>query len=202
LNNFNSIICRRIPLDPSGCFSFRLMLVVVLAGLLCSCATRDRREARYPYQRPLSSPGEKFGGLPPAVQKSVRAQAGAAEMYDIQKLSPNGQVVYEVIFNDPLYPPLFVQSDGSVLNPDMSLAVGATEDRFGAVSGGAGSGVKFGDLPINVAKKIQEKAPTAEVAYINKIARGETTLFEISFKRDVPKMIIAEDGTIVNGVGP
>jgi len=40
-------------------------------------------------------------------------------------------MVYKVYFrNHELFPPLYVAADGSLLNPDLSVAAGATADTF------------------------------------------------------------------------
>jgi len=82
----------------------------------------------------------------------------------------------------------------------MRVAVGASPDAFGAVSGGAVSGVKFGDLPVNVANTIQQKAPTSEVAFIRRISQGEKIFYDVTFKDGAQQseMFIAEDGTLLS----
>jgi hypothetical protein len=175
------------------------MCLVLCAGGLIGCANRETVE--YPYHQPLDSPGEKFGGLPPAVQKSIRAQVGSADMYDIRKLNDSGHVVYQIVFRDwQRYPPLYVRSDGSIMRPDGTIAVGAGEDDIGAMSGGAMGGLRFSDLPIAVANTVHDKAPTAEVAYIHKVNINGYQRYEISFKNEAryPRMIIEEDGTLVS----
>jgi hypothetical protein len=184
-----------------------LLLICLVSGLLLGCVSEKRtKTARgsYPYLYPLSSPGTKFGGLPPAVQHTIRAQTGAADMYDILKLTEADETVYAVVFSDEkLFPPLYVKSDGSVLYPDLVVAVGAPGTEFGAMSGGAISGVKLSDLPINVVNTIQQKAPTAEVAFINRVKMDDKVFYEVSFKdgKANPKMLVAEDGTFVRRMG-
>jgi hypothetical protein len=172
-------------------------LTIVVAGLLAGCSTDDPQVT---YNKMLTSPGEKYAGLPPAVQHTVRAQVGMAEIADIQKNTASGMVVYEVRFRETnLYPPLYIDTDGSVLTSNLDVAVGAGGDPIGAVSGGAASGVKFEELPASVIKTIQEKSPTAEILFINKTTVGDTTLYEVTFKNSYtnPKMLIGEDGTVV-----
>src|SRR5262245_1043530 len=136
----------------------RAAWLAALTVLLAGCCCPEETAMVYPYTFPLSSPGERFGGLPPAVQTSIRAQAGGSDIYDIRKLNPDGRVVYEILFVESWrLPPLYVESDGSVLYPDFTVAVGANREPIGAVSGGAVGGVKVSDLPINVANTIQKK---------------------------------------------
>ena len=150
------------------------VMLLVFCGV-AGCVQRDATSA-YPYVHPLTSPGAKFAGMPPAAQSAVRAEVGATEMYDIRKLNIPDRDIYKIVFRDPeLFPPLYVAADGSVLYPDFGVAVPANENTIGAVSGGAESGVSFSDLPINVAKTIHDKAPTGEADFINKIVVGSKT---------------------------
>jgi len=178
----------------------KMLCACIPIALVLGCAHHEAKTAAHPYryQHPLTSPGTQFGGLPPAVQTTVRAQAGATDIHQISKIDVAGETVYKVTFQDSdRDPPLYVATDGSVLYPDMRVAVGASSDTFGAVSGGAVSGVKFGDLPVNVANTIQQKAPTSEVAFINRITRGEKIFYDVTFKDAAhPEMFIAEDGTL------
>jgi len=46
-------------------------------------------------------------------------------------------MVYKIYFrNGDLFPPLYVAADGSLLNPDLSLAAGAPADTFGVLNEG------------------------------------------------------------------
>src|SRR6266478_3539705 len=104
---------------------FNLFQSALISVILAGCANQ-RPVAEYPapYQRPLNSPGGKFSGLPPAVQNTIRAETGAAEIEDIHKDTSSGQPVYKVYFeNRKLFPTLYVAPDGSVLNPDMTVAM-------------------------------------------------------------------------------
>jgi hypothetical protein len=176
-----------------------LAWLVALTGLVLAGCVAPPPHAETPYTAPLNSPGAKFSGLPPAAQNSIRSEAGGSEIYDIVKnVSPN-LVVYEVIFkNWQRLPPLYVASDGSVLNPGtLDVAVGAPEEPIGAISGGPVSGVRPGDLPSKVMATVQEKAPTAEIAFINKVRVGDAVLYEVSFKDQRPEMVLSEEGVLV-----
>ena len=77
-----------------------------------------------PYNAPLTTPGAKFGALPAVVQNTVRTQVGMAELYDVRKEDHEGQIFYKISFSDSnSYPPLLAAVDGSVLNPDLTVAV-------------------------------------------------------------------------------
>ena len=135
---------------------------IVAAAALCGCV----EERVVTYHQPLTSPGGDFATLPPAVQNSVRAQAGMAEIWHIVKNTDSPMGVYEIHFRNPeLYPPLFVASDGSVLAPNGAVTVGASEDTIAASTGSEASGVKMDDLPPGVISSIRQRAPTAEIGF-------------------------------------
>ncbi len=182
-----------------------LGLVVLAAGCIRAHyedteATPPATAATYhnPYNMPFTSAGTKFAGLPPAVQNSIRAQAGAADLYDVTKLTNGTQVAYQVLFRNPgIYPPLYIAPDGSVLNPDFTVAKSAPADT--SVFGAFVAGVSISDLPAPVLKTIQKRAPTTEVDYIDKESRGDQVVFVVTFKDKVhyPRLYITSDGTIL-----
>lgn len=164
--------------------------------VLCGCAEQPIMT----YDQPLTSPGGEFSKLPPAVQNSVRAEAGMAEIERIHR-NPNGPTaVYEVHFrNEALYPPLYLASDGSVLTSNLTVAVGASEDTIAASTGSAVSGVKMDDLPSNVVLAIRHQAPTAEVDSISRVISGGQTFYTVMFKDAMnhPTLTIRDDGHLV-----
>ncbi len=169
-----------------------VLLVVSLTVLLAGCATQDKTAARnYPYHKPLTSPGAKFGDLPPLVQRTVLAEAGAEEVVDTIRDTNSGRVVYKIYFRDPgTYPTLYVAPDGSLLNPDLTVAVSARH----------GNRVKPADLPPGVKEAIPKHAPAATVAYITKESWGGRTVYVITFKDEThnPKLLLGEDGTVMD----
>lgn len=178
-----------------------LFPLAVFIALLAGCA-HEQPVAEYPapYQRPLNSPGGKFSGLPPAVQNTIRAETGAADIEDIVKDTSSGQLVYKVYFvNRKLLPTLYIAPDGSVLNPNMTVATGSAQDTIGVLSGGAVSGLKASDLPPTVMKVVQDRAPHTEIASIYKEMWGDREVYLVSFKDPThnPGLYIAADGTIL-----
>ena len=190
---------------------------MVLGAWLAGCATEDpfdertaklaakssktspKSSAKSPYNRPLFSPGAKFAGLPPAAQNSIRAQVGVADIRDIIKDTSSGQVVYKVYFRNPdAFPTLYVTPNGDIVNADRTVAVRA-EDNFGLSARGPAGSLKLSDLPPNVVRVIQELAPNSEVGLIRKETRNDTVVYVVSFKDEthVPRMAIAEDGTVL-----
>ena len=171
-----------------------VLLVMPLAVLLAGCATPDQPqtvEAKTPYNKPLTSPGAKFGALPPIVQLSVLAEVGPEQVVDAVRDTSSGRVVYKVYFRDSeLFPPIYVAPDGSVLNPDLTVAVNARP----------GIRVKTDDLPPSVKAAIPKHAPAGEVAYIIKESWGRRTVYVVTFKDEVhtPKLLLGEDGTVLD----
>jgi hypothetical protein len=166
---------------------------VLLGVLLCGCESPQaakKAETKTPYNKPLTSLGAKFGALPPAVQATVLAEAGGADIVDAVRETGSGRVVYKITFREKdIYPPLLVAPDGSVLNPDLTVAVNAIQ----------GIRVKKADVPASVIKVIDEKGPTSGPSVINKETWGDRTVYIVSFKDEAhyPKMFIAADGTVL-----
>jgi len=167
---------------------------VSLALLLAGCATRSTTQPekhQTVYDKPLTSPGAKFGALPSVVQRTVLAEAGPAEVVDAVRDTTAGRVVYRIYFRDSdVFPPMFVAPDGSVLNPDLTVAVSAVR----------GTRVMLNDLPPKVKKAIPERAPAGEVAYINKEGWGNRVVYVVTFKDEAhnPRLLLSEDGIIVD----
>ena len=166
---------------------------VSVALLLAGCASHDKpqpAEHRTAYHKPLTSPGAKFGALPPVVQRTVLAEAGAAEVVDAVRDTSSGRVIYKVYFRDrEIYPPLIVSPDGSVLNADLTIAVSAAH----------GTRIKLAEVPVPVLKVIPERAPAGDIAFVNMETWGGRVVYVVTFKDEAhnPKLIIASDGTPV-----
>src|SRR5437899_2504576 len=171
-----------------------LFRAVVLLSLVAGCAGRQAPVADSAqttgystrYNKPLTSLGAKFGALPPVVQNTVRAQAGPAEIADVMKDSRGDRLFYKIYFKQPeLYPPLYVTPDGSVLNPDLTIAVPAPQGPIGL-----GASVSINDLPPIVLKTAQERAPDAEISHASREMWGERMVYVISFKEEArhPKL--------------
>ena len=174
---------------------FGAVLAVLAAA---GCATQkeaDMAAHHTVYNKPLTSPGAKFGALPPVVQRTVLAQVGPAEVVDAVRDTSSGRVVYKVYFRaSDIFPPLYVAPDGSVLNPDLTIAVNAVQ----------GTRVKREEVPAPVNKAITERSHGVEVAYINKETWGGRTVYVVTFKDEAhnPKLLIAEDGSAVDETQP
>ena len=171
-----------------------VFLVAPMALFLAGCATQSKTQtAQYQteYNKPLTSPGAKFGSLPPVVQRTVLAEAGPAEVVDAVRDTSSGRVIYKIYFRDSdVFPTLYVSPDGSVLNPDLTIAVNAVR----------GIRALPGEVPVKVMKAIPERAPSGEVAYINKETWGGRVVYVVIFKDEAhnPKLLLAADGAVVD----
>jgi len=167
--------------------------ILLLVALLAGCAAepeKPKAEAKTPYHRPLTSLGAKFGALPPAVQSTVLAEAGGSEITDVVRDVSSGRVVYKITFRErDVFPPLFVAPDGSVLNPDLTVAVSA----------GPGTQVKAADVPPVVKKVIEEHGPVVGASSINKEKWGDRTVYVVTFRDTAhyPRLFITADGSLV-----
>lgn len=183
----------------------RAMFLLFLEVLLVSCAPRRSAIALYtrpsptPYHYPLISPGAQFASLPPAVQHSVRAETGSAEIEDIVKDTNSVPVVYRVYFvNRQAFPPMYLTADGSVLNPDLSVAMGAVRDHFGVLFAGPTSNLTLSDLPAKVVTVVQNQAPDAEVDAIYRETRGDQSIYTVTFKgRRHAELRVSSEGAIL-----
>jgi uncharacterized membrane protein YkoI len=145
----------------------------------------------------IEKSSQKFNELPPAVQKTVRAQAPNAEIADISKKTENGMDVYEVSFREPgTNPKVVVAADGKLVNTDMARPAGAIERALtptGAV------GTKFSALPEKAQKTIKDKAPDAAITKISRQDKDGRVIYEVEFKDTGknPTIRVADDGTLV-----
>lgn len=192
----------RSTIRKSGKFGV-LLAVVVVAG----CAA-PRPEPSLDYSRryhyPLLSPGTQFAELPPAVQRTIRAETGGTAIANIEKGTNDEQLVYRVIFQNPeWFPPLYVAPDGSLLNPNLTVAIPAPYEVVATKTAGPTERVTVQDLPPQVVKAIQAEAPDAEIGTITREHQGDKVIYIVDFKgRAHSKLYLGPDGTILRGARP
>jgi hypothetical protein len=179
------------------------LLAALAPVLLAGCAwfeeTPERPDYNALFNQPLVTPGAQFALLPPAVQQTIRAQGGTQEISNIIKDTRGGHVVYRIEFrNYALLPPLYVAQDGSVLNPDLTVAIAAPRNLIGVVSDSGGNAVTLADLPIEVINTIRDRAPHAEIASITRESYGVQTAYVVIFKDPrVPSLRISAQGAVI-----
>ena len=185
-----------------------LFLSVLVPLLVAGCASHEAPRgpvvemtpAPNPFTKPLTSVGGKFGALPPAVQSTIRAEAGTAELMDVIRESTSDRVYYRILFRESaIYPPLLVASDGSVLNPDLTVLIPATRDATGGIAGEPSVPVTFNDLPPNVAKLLKGRGVVSDISGMNKEIWGTHIIYIVSFKNaeQNPRLYVVADGTIL-----
>ena len=153
-------------------------------------------------QRNVEQASQKFNQLPPAVQKTVHAQAPNAEIADIDQKTRDGVTVYEVQFRDKQqHPPMEVAADGTLMRYEAgkpaSGAPGAVEGR---AKGTASSSIEnqISALPMSVQKAIQANAPRAEVTDIKRKEENGRAFYEVQYAGKEHKLMlqVGEDGHI------
>jgi len=151
------------------------------------------------YRYPLISPGAQFAALPPAVQNSIRAETGSAEISRVVKGTDSERTVYVVYFrNREMFPPLYIAPDGTVLTPNLTVAEAAPKGTVGTLTGGTVTGLTLSDLPPKVLKSIEQHAPDAEIDFISKETHGDQTSYIVAFKNQArPPLHLAQDGTVL-----
>jgi uncharacterized membrane protein YkoI len=162
-----------------------LITLLAAAGLLIGC------------NKSIESASTKFNELPPAVQKTVRAQSPNGEVADVSKKTENGMDVYEIEFRESgTNPKLLVAADGKLLSTDMARPTGPVE-RMLTPTGAVGT--KFSALPEKAQKTIKDKAPDAQITNISRQDKDGRIIYEVEFKDTGknPTIRVAEDGTLV-----
>lgn len=191
-------------------FSGGLALLLLAAGCAHHKAASEPAPSAvvqkgYPYGKPLISLGAKFGALPHPVQDTIRAEAGLAEITEVSKSSTPDGVYYKISFRDAQnFPPLYVAADGSVLNPDLTLAIPAPQDASGSLSAGPAVSVRVKDLPERVLSTIHERAPGAEIASVKKEVWGEHVVYQVTFNdpESHPAISVAAEGAVLHHASP
>jgi hypothetical protein len=128
--------------------------------------------------------------LPTAVQRTVTAEAGTAEITDISKVAVGGHDVYRIQFRNPeANPTLYVADDGTLASKDLYSSAGAP----GALGGVSGGSEPPPSMPPAVLKALQQAAPDAVVASVH---ISQHTIYEITFQDPAthPPILITEDG--------
>jgi len=178
----------------------QLLLAVSVAGMVAGCIRPDHKSDYAIFTKPLLSPGAQFGALPPPVQNTVIAEAGGEVIWDVVKDDSSGKTVYIITFeNREVFPPLYVARDGSVLNPDLTVAVRAPAQTGAALGVSVGAQVKLTDLPPKVLDVIHDQASRSEVTTIDRATWGNRTVYIVTFKDEshYPKLYVEADGTLL-----
>jgi len=149
----------------------------------------------------VETASNKFNELPPAVQKTVRAQNPNGDIAGVTTKTENGSQVYQVEFRNPNGPnsKVLVAADGTLVGSDMTKPAGAVEKLLtptGAV------GTPLSALPEAAQKTIKTQAPNAPIAKITRHDDNGRTIYEVEFKDQGknPTIKVADDGSLVQGL--
>ncbi len=148
----------------------------------------------------VETASQKFNELPPAVQKTVRAQAPNGEIANITSKTENGSQIYEVEFrNQGNNAKIIVAADGTLVGSDLAKPAGAVQ-RLLTPTGAVGT--PFSALPESVQKTIKAQASDAPIANISRHDDNGRTIYEVEFKDKgkSPTIKVADDGTLVQSL--
>jgi uncharacterized membrane protein YkoI len=160
--------------------------MIAAGGLLVGC------------NQSIENASTKFNQLPPAVQKTVRAQDPNGEIEAITKSTDNGMEVYDVKFKraDGSTPKMRVAMDGKLISSDFPKAAGGIER---ALTPTGATGTKFSALPEAAQKTIKAQAPDAAIADISRHEDKGKVYYTVEFaeKGKNPTIKVAEDGALI-----
>jgi uncharacterized membrane protein YkoI len=166
-----------------------LITLVAAAGLVAGCNKSDENVS------------QDFNTLPPAVQKTARAQSPNGEILGVSKTSENGVDAYKIEYRaaDNSKPTVVIASDGRLISSDMPRNATAV-DKILTPTGAIGT--KFSSLPPAAQKTIQAQAPNAEIADVSRHDKDGRIIYEVEFrdKGKNPTIQVAEDGTLVQNL--
>jgi uncharacterized membrane protein YkoI len=160
--------------------------MLAAAGLLVGC------------NQSIENASADFNKLPPAVQKTVRAQAPDMQIANISNSRDNGVDMYEVKFKDASgnTPKVTVAADGRLISSDFPRQPGAVEKMLTPTGA---TGTKFSALPEAVQKTIQTKSPNAEITDISRHEKNNMVYYTVEFRDQGknPSIQVAEDGRLI-----
>lgn len=149
----------------------------------------------------VETASQKFNELPPAVQKTVRAQSPNAEIASVSQKTENGSQVYQVEFRNEngSNSKVLVAADGTLVGSDLPKQPGMIQKALtptGAV------GTPLSALPEAVQKTVKEQAPNAPIADISREQDNGRTVYKVEFRDQGknPTIKVAEDGTLVQSL--
>jgi uncharacterized membrane protein YkoI len=145
----------------------------------------------------VQTASDNFNALPPAVQKTVRAQSPNGEIASINKTTQDGREVYQVEFReDGKNPKILVAPDGTLVSSEMAKPAGAIQ-RLLTPTGATGT--PFSALPEAAQKTIKAHAPDTEISSISRHEDNNRVVYEVTFKEPGknPSLKVAEDGSLV-----
>jgi uncharacterized membrane protein YkoI len=149
----------------------------------------------------VETASNKFNEMPPAVQKTVRAQNPNGDIANVTTKNENGSQVYQVEFRNASGPnsEILVAADGTLVGSDLPKPAGAVQ-RLLTPTGAVGTPLSA--LPEAAQKTIKAQAPDAPIAKITRHDDNGRTVYEVEFKDQGknPTIKVAEDGSLVQSL--
>lgn len=164
----------------------RYALMLVAAGLAFTGCKESVKTA-----------SEEFNELPPAVQKTARAQAPNAEIADVDHTARNGSDVYEIQFRgNGDNPKVVIMPDGTLLSSDLPKTAGPLTR---ALTPTGAAGTPLSALPLEVQRTIQAHAPQVQIKDVTRQEVNGRVIYRVEFVDDGknPSIRVAEDGALV-----
>lgn len=175
---------------------------------------------------PLSASSKvKFEDAPAAVQNIIKAQAGSAQIEDLEKGTLNGQTVYEAAYkHNGQHTELRVSESGTVVDTivagqssgvtgtstqtQTATTTKSTHTSDPAYNAGfkkdlsAGSKVSYNQLPENVKQLVRERLGSSHIEDIEKGKLDNALAYQIAFKKNGKntEFRVTEDGKTANEV--
>src|SRR5205085_12309107 len=119
-----------------------------------------------------------FGDLPPAVQSTLRSEAGSAPIEDIDKGTLEGRIVYEAAFKqNEKNVELRVADDGTIVNDPQDQAI------LSRTSLEEGQGITLAEVPSSVQNVIRSQAGAVTVERLQKGTLNGKTVYQAEIGR-------------------
>jgi hypothetical protein len=173
---------------------FSLFATISLASTSFSTAQETSSSGLSAATQPGLSWAKTFDQLPPAVQSTVRGQAGVAPIESIRQEAGTGPVVYDVVFKHNGQPvKLRINAEGHILNENSASPPPKRIPLSAPVK------VTFEQLPQTVQKTLRACAGTSAIENIDKGTVQGKTVYQADFPHagQNVELRIAEDGSLI-----
>ncbi len=134
--------------------------------------------------------GTQLEDTPPAVQETIRREAGNREIADINKERRTGETIYEVEFKEPgRNIELHIAENGTILRDSRKIeAVGAparqAERGIGQSPRLEAEKLTFGEVPAAVQNRINATDDGSKVKQIQRTTRDGKTVYEVELEKE------------------
>ncbi|MCI0537174.1 MAG: PepSY-like domain-containing protein [Verrucomicrobiales bacterium] len=149
--------------------------------------------------------GTQLEDTPPAVQETIKREAGPGEIADIDKERRRGETIYEVdIKQAGPNAELHIAENGSVIYDSRKtegMGAPARQTETGMAKGPKAEGEKltFGEVPAAVQNRIRTTDEDSKVKQIQRTSREGQRVYEVELEKEGKKttLCINDDGMIL-----